>query len=151
MNRLTALSLLALIGMGCGGSGPKGPDLVPVRGVVRVNGQPAVGARVTFSPNDPKINPAGGVAGPDGSYELRYGSKSGAPKGDYKVTVNYLTLPDGKSYQPKEGELDVDQLRIQGKVIEALPPKYSDPTKTELTYAVRDGGSSSADFELNRN
>lgn len=145
----SAAALMMLVLSGCGAE-VKGPEVVPVRGTVKVGEAPVAGARVTFMPTAPKVNPAGGVTDAGGHYQIFYGSRPGLPVGDYKVTVSQLVTADGKPFEAKEGELDAGQLKMQGKVKEGLPPKYSDPGKTELTFKVEAGGSKAADFTLQK-
>lgn len=145
--RAASAVLIAAFVSGCAGE-VKGPEVVPVRGTVKRGDAPVAGARVTFMPTAPKVNPAGGVTDANGGYQIFYGSRAGLPVGDYKVTISQLVTPDGKPFEAKEGELDAGQLKMQGKVKEGLPPKYSDPSKTELTFKVEAGGTKSADFNL---
>jgi hypothetical protein len=142
-------ALMMLVLSGCGAE-VKGPEVVPVRGTVKVGDAPVTGARVTFTPTAPKVNPAGGVTDASGNYQMFYGSRAGLPVGDYKVTISQLVTADGKPFEAKEGGLDAGQLKMQGKVKEGLPPKYSDPGKTELTFKVEAGGSKAADFTLQK-
>jgi hypothetical protein len=77
------------------GCGKRGPVLYPVKGVVLINGQPAVDVNVMFTPVIPPeagatpLSPAG-VTGEDGSFRLMsFKPGDGAPAGDYRVTVIY--------------------------------------------------------------
>lgn len=145
----TTAALIAIVVSGCS-SEVKGPEVVPVRGTVKRGDAPVTGARVTFVPTAPKVNPAGGVTNASGGYQMFYGSREGLPVGDYKVTISQLVTPDGKPFEAKEGELDAGQLKMQGKIKEGLPPKYSDPGKTELKFKVEPGGTKAADFVLEK-
>ena len=88
---LAAGALVALVS-GCGGDGPR---LYPVKGVVRINGEPAKDVNVVFTPVAPPegldapLSPAA-VTGKDGSFRLMsFKPGDGAPAGDYLVTVIY--------------------------------------------------------------
>lgn len=103
-----ALGLLA----GCGGDKkqPDFPDLNPVKGVVKRNGQPVKGGAVQFRPDPDKpdflIN---SEVGADGTFTLstvrttdsKGERKTGAPAGTYKVT---FTPPLGD--QTAEGHIN---------------------------------------------
>jgi hypothetical protein len=90
---LLAAGALVALAAGCGGR--KGPRLYPVKGVVHINGEPAKGVNVMFTPIAP---PQGGadplspvaVTGEDGSFRLMsFKPGDGAPAGDYQVTIIY--------------------------------------------------------------
>lgn len=149
MKSICVTTLVTSVLIGCG-SEVKGPDVVPLSGTVKVDGQPVAGARISFIPSDPKTNAVSGLTKEDGQYEVYYGSRSGAPAGDYKVAISYLTLPDGSPYKASPGGLDVDQMKMQGKVVESLPPKVSDPTQTELKLTVPKEGKKDANFDVSK-
>jgi hypothetical protein len=90
-----ALPALALLAAACGG--PDGPKPYPVKGVVKVNGEPAAGAMVAFyatTPFDKTIIPTA-VTEEDGSFTLTtYAPKDGAPAAEYEVAV---TWPESRS------------------------------------------------------
>jgi hypothetical protein len=98
----TALVALALLAAACGG--PDGPRPYPVRGVLRVNGEPAGGALVAFyctTPFGKTIVPSA-VTDEDGSFNLTtYKPRDGAPAGDYEVTV---TWPESRHGWRVEGD-----------------------------------------------
>lgn len=92
---------------GCGPSGPKLPDLVPVSGTVTYDGKPLDNATVTFSPME------GGQAGfgasgftdSSGKYTLETAAgdgktKLGAVPGKYGVTISRMVKPDGSVWKP---------------------------------------------------
>lgn len=137
--------MLAVSGLAvsvCGCSGETGPQLVPVSGVVTVDGQPYARAGVSFRPDDAKGNkfaqyiPAG-YTNESGRYELTTTARKGAPAGWYKVVVVPPSAPPG-------GEMP--------KL--TAPPfhkKYADPTLTDLSVEVKSGATSgSYDFKLSK-
>ena len=88
---LLAAGALVMLAAGCG---KKGPVLYPVKGVVRINGEPAKDVNVMFTPVGPlegvtePLSPAG-VTGEDGSFRLMsFKPGDGAPAGEYRVTVS---------------------------------------------------------------
>lgn len=86
--------LFAVAASGCGDSSRL--KIYPVRGEVKVAGQPAVGARVFFHPvenlGDPKGLRPVAIVEPDGSFQLTtYLTNDGAPAGDYAVTITWPT------------------------------------------------------------
>jgi hypothetical protein len=71
----------------CGGGGP---TLYPVEGKILLKGQPLAGATVTFWPaqgDQVKITPSTGNTDEEGKFTLETGTRTGAPAGDYVVTV----------------------------------------------------------------
>jgi len=82
---VVAASTAALL-IGCGGSGPK---LVPVTGVVTLNGKPLEGAAVSFHP-DPSNKeglPGEDITGPQGNYKITTNGRSGVVPGKYHIVV----------------------------------------------------------------
>jgi hypothetical protein len=122
---------------------------------VYLDGQPLEGASVNFVSTSGKFA-AFGRTGKDGHYELA----QGAVVGENKVHITKLE-GEGVQLNPEEG-MDEGQLEAMaiantdgdsGTPISAvpkplIPPHYSDPEKSELTYNVPAGGSSAATFRL---
>ena len=81
--RMSAL-LVAALAAGCGGdSGP-----VPVRGVVKLDGQPVAGAAVTFVAQTPGGRDAYGSTNENGEFRLTTTKPDdGALPGKYKVVI----------------------------------------------------------------
>lgn len=85
---------------GCGAGDRK--RVYPVSGAVFVHGQPAIGARVFFSPAENPTNPRAlrpfAVVDEDGSFRLTtYTTYDGAPTGEYVVIVTWSEQPAGAS------------------------------------------------------
>ncbi|MBO0697846.1 MAG: carboxypeptidase regulatory-like domain-containing protein [Zavarzinella sp.] len=115
---------------GCGGSTGR------VSGVVTLDGQPLEGATVSFSPvSAGEVGGSTGKTDAKGRYTLRtvLGDSPGAAVGKHKVTISLY----------RENPNNPDQA---GK--ELVPPRYSDPARTELTFDVPAGGTDKANFEL---
>jgi hypothetical protein len=91
--------------VGCGGGG--GPTTYPVTGKITIKGQPAKDILITFSPVDPKGEPAIGLVSADGTYTLKSGihAKPGALPGKYKVVIAADTskLDMSKAYTGASG------------------------------------------------
>jgi hypothetical protein len=138
------LLLLAAL-TGCGD--PNQPKLVPVKGVVTLDGQPLSGAVVTFMPG--ATTPAGGGSGrtgKDGSYKLTFlRGGTGVPSGEYKVVISKLVLPDGK-----EVPANTTKSPLELQATETLPPRYSMPDQSTLGVNVLEAGGT-FDFPLQKN
>lgn len=112
---------------GCS-SGESIPKLVPVQGIVKIDGQPGANLMVSFAPEGQEdVGVSTGMTDEQGSYELRYkGAHSGAPLGRYRVRIQHSD----------PAEVSEDEL---------LPERYND--ETELTVEVT-AEEKSYDFEL---
>ncbi len=138
----------------CSGCGVKksGPnvDLVPVSGVVTLDGKPLANADIVFyleGDRSQGYHGSGGKTDAQGKYTLTSIAGSGAAAGNYKVAVSRITDPQGKPVVLQEG-IDMEQLRMQGQAKESLPEKYSDSEKTELKATVEKGKADGYDFPL---
>jgi len=137
--------LLGSVALGCGGAKKDAPKTVPVSGTVTVDGQPIGGATVTFLPTSTDRHGATGTTDATGRYTLFVGDNRGAMPGNYKVTIQYFVKKDGTPFIVTP---ETDMETVQGEIKPALPAKYSDPEKTELTTTVPDKGTDKADFKL---
>lgn len=132
---LPTFALLSLLALGCGG---KRSAMVPFAGQVFVQGQPAVGAAVTFYPLMPtkqrQIPTA--VVGPDGSFRLTtISAYDGAPPGDYAVCV---TWSDSRR---EDGETLIGPDRLR--------QRYAYPAYSTLRATVQPAKGPPARFDLN--
>lgn len=114
--------LLLVVSMGC--SSQSGPELIPVKGKVTLNGKAATEGSVMFSDMATgMIKPLAGIES-DGSYSIMHNRQPGAPAGEYRVTV-YVTEtakgPDGQ---------------FQGLPKTLSNSKFSDPKRTPLKVEV---------------
>lgn len=138
--RLIAIAGIALVA-GCGGQ-DAGPPLVPVSGIVTVDGEPFPHANVSFRPDTDRGNEFGdylpaGVADENGRYELVTTARPGAPEGWYKVVVIAPTPPPGAE-APKVGPPPFN-------------PKYSNPDQTDLEVEVKkDAPAGAYDLKLSK-
>jgi hypothetical protein len=140
-----AAALLAPM-LGCGEDGPK---LVPVTGVVTLNGKPLAEAEVSFvpDPTNKDVTPGGDKTGPEGNYKAMYQGRSGLAPGKYKVLVSKKAgLPAGMELPP-EIKMDRVQQEMMGIRKETLPAKYSEATKSEFSADVSETGGT-FDFDV---
>lgn len=139
----------SIIGSGCGAPAPAFPEPVPVSGTITMEGKPLEHAIVYFVPNAAELGPgATGVTGTDGKYTLSTSTgpdaKPGAAPGEYRVAVSSLIGPTGEivAIQPNQPPADAGAL-------ESLPPRFSDPSQSELKANVGPTGGS-FDFQVSR-
>ena len=130
--------LLLATALGCGG----GRKVAPVSGKVTMNGQPLVGAMISFQPDVDSYEDAPGSTGKTndkGEYALMTSTgESGARVGKHKVLINlWSTKPGGKDAPTERGGPPLE---------DKVPRRYNDAT--ELTFTVPSSGSSKADFDL---
>jgi hypothetical protein len=132
----------SLLSAGLAGCGDGKIARYPVKGTIRVDGQPAAGALVIFCPSDgpPEMmneRPYGRTDA-QGVYELRtFEPGDGAPAGAYKVMVRWLG----------GGEQDRGNDRSAGGG-DRLRGRYTNPDQSGLTYTVIEGENEVPPFEL---
>lgn len=113
-------------------------DVVPVKGLVLLNGKPAAGVAVTFVPDGETVGQeCTGGTDDAGNFTLKpiRGKGEGAPPGDYKVVLNRWVKPDGTVVPFNSPEPPANLLAV-----ESLPPKYSVAASSELKAKVPDEG-----------
>ena len=135
------VAALVLVGVGCGGADKP----VPVRGTVTLDGAPVDGAVVLFIPSGTGRE-ANGHTGADGSFQLTTrNTHDGALRGEYKVVVQYsegIEAPSGGNVKDVMEGFEKAQKEKKAKKAPryVIPPRYSDPAKTELRQAVPTDG-----------
>jgi hypothetical protein len=78
--------------MGCSEKGQQGPALVPVSGVVKMNGKPlTTGGSVSYRDSTGLVQPGGSIEA-DGTYKVFLDKREGAPPGRYRVLV-FASVP----------------------------------------------------------
>lgn len=137
---LVALILFPLLA-GCGG----GPRPVKVSGTVTLDGQPVEGATVQFVPAGGTGRPAVGLTRADGGFELTtHENNDGALPGDYKVVVTYNPpVETGPAQSTEQGMQQAMKQQAKAKRQKpkyAIPPTYSDSTKTPVQQKVPTDG-----------
>ena len=145
--RLWFLSL-ALLVAGCG-SEEDGPELAPVNGVVKYQGQPLKGATVTFAPKDTAAGGrfvAIGSTNENGQYELKIGARTGAKDGAHFVAIS-APNPDSPIVQdPRQARMP--QTPEVMREASLIPLPYSDMVKSGLSAEVKLGETNVFDFNL---
>lgn len=116
----TFVTILAatLLPAGCGPG-----NSASVSGTVTLDDKPLDRGTVTFHP-EPDGPLAYGQIGPDGTYTLQVGAKTGLMPGRYAVTVVATTTPDANS-------------GAFGKLL--TPTKYGNAKETNLRFEVKPG------------
>jgi hypothetical protein len=130
-----AVGAALLVSAGCG----SGPTLVPVTGVVTLNGEPLEGAELTFIPDqtNDEMTPGGDSTGPEGNYKAMYNYRSGLAPGKYTVLISKkANSGEGVEDAPPEIMGDPYMAAMAGYAVEVLPEKYSDPLKSDFTIEV---------------
>jgi hypothetical protein len=153
-------ALLAMMVLGPGCSGPLADEdrprlidpaaLVPVKGVITVNGQPLSKLVITFLPRTGA--PAVGETNKEGKYQLATATRPGILPGDYTVAISYLVSADGEP-QGLGPRSAIAQPRGMLTAKEALPAEYADLGRSTLKRTVNPQGGSfdfdvKADLEL---
>ena len=128
MRRAWCLIAAAALAAGCGSGA-----VLPVSGIVTMDGAPMDGATVMFYPEEKAGGMAGtATTGTDGKFVI-VGLKGqrGLVPGKYKVTVTKMKIvPEG----------EVVGAITDADVRDDLPPHYSDPSQTKLSYRVTGDG-----------
>jgi hypothetical protein len=122
--------------LGCGNSNGQ----FPVTGKVLLNGQPAVGATVTFLRKDANRqheSPVQGVVQDDGSFTLAGPGGPGALPGEYVVLVEW-----------KEGAGKAKGRAPALSAPDRLKGRYLDPYKPLLTAKIEPTANNLSPFEL---
>jgi hypothetical protein len=130
------IAAFAAASAGCGSSGRH-----PVSGKVLCNGQPAVGASVTFVRKGADAGPdheaAQGIVQDDGTFTLSGPGGKGAPPGEYIVLVEW-----------KEGAGKLKGRSPSLNAPDRLKKRYLDPNKPLLTATVDTKANQLPPFEL---
>ena len=113
---LAAIAVASIVTLvGC--SGEDGPEILPVTGVVTLDGQPLPDAKVLFQPRGGRGSVA--TTGPDGKYELLYKTGvHGAIPGKHRVFIS--TASEGG-----EGVEGGDGAEASEPTPETLPGRYN--------------------------
>ena len=142
------LGLVSAVALcGCFGGAPPKPKTVPVSGSVSYNGQPVVGATVTFLCDDAP-RPARGVTDKDGKFQLStFEINEGAVIGEHKITVvkddpaKSAAAPVGPAAGADPSQLTQQYTKAMadpsfGKPASLLPVKYATLQDTTLHETV---------------
>ena len=149
-----ALVSLIIVVAGCGDGVPT-YDLVPVTGIVKLNGTPLADADVQFvyegGNAPPQYAGSTGKTDPNGKYELVTNAQKGCVEGKFKVVISKWTDAQGNTVinDPEKG-MDLEQMKMQGQAVQFIPPAYSSLEQTKLTADVSAGKADGYDFELTK-
>jgi predicted small lipoprotein YifL len=147
-------SACLLVLAGITGCGSRNPATVPVSGVVTYQGEPVVGAQVSFMAEG-AARAAFGETDSQGRFQLStYGTNDGAVVGSHTVTVS--KAPDesigGAGMSPDDPDggyaAAMAQASQQTTPKGALPEKYGNPNQSGLTAEVTQAGPNEFPFEL---
>ena len=148
---LAAASVL-VVAAGCGGGVglPEG-ETGTVSGKITFDGKPIpAGSLVTFA-NEKHGFIATGTVAADGTYSLQMRGGPDILAGAYRVAVTPPT-----SAQPEMSQAEYDKMMTEGgkppepKKVSEIPKKYQAPEGSGLTYEVKAGENTGADFELTK-
>ncbi|MDP1796246.1 MAG: carboxypeptidase-like regulatory domain-containing protein [Planctomycetaceae bacterium] len=135
--------------LGCSGRLADAPKTVPVSGIVTVDGSPVANATVTLIPQGQgkEQHGASGTTDEKGKFRLFTANNPGAMPGSYAVTIQYYVKKDGSTFVMKP---DTDMETMSAEIKPALPPKFANPSQTELKLDVPEKGTDKADFALEK-
>jgi len=139
--RLVRFSAVAAIVICCGCHGSTGPEIVAASGVVYLQREPLVGARVIFNPASGR--PAQGITDREGRFQLstlRPGD--GAVLGTHQVAV--IAARSGVEQMPGPGGAPAEATIPAG----GLPKRYSNPQTSGLEFEVQAGAKNDFRLEL---
>jgi hypothetical protein len=151
MRIITAAGLvLALGAAGCGA-----PKVVPVSGVVKLNGKPYKNAVVSFQPVGDKDNPnpgrgSVGVTDENGQFALTHdGAGSGALVGKHRVRIFTqlgADIPDTEGDPAAADAATKARGKKKPSLTELIPPEWNEHSDKE--FAVPAAGTSEANFDI---
>lgn len=156
LNRLTRRQslwtvVLAVIS-GCSGSdvdeaadGPDFSNLVPVSGVITLNGAPLPGAVVTFLPA--QWSPGVGETNEKGEYSVSSSGRPGLSPGEYKVAISLLLSAEGEP-QGLGPRSSLAQPPGMLTAKEMLPREYADLGTSKQTATITAKGGTDFDFDV---
>ena len=127
--------------VGCG-SGPN-PEILPVSGVVTIDGKPLPNAEVRFVPMTEDLDGnfiASGITGKKGEFSLRLPGKEdvGCVVGLSKVTIDDQPLPDKVHAAYGSGNQALVKRYDASLKNRPIPTKYKLLRSTPLSYEVSD-------------
>lgn len=135
------------------GCGPSGPKLVPVEGIVTLDGEPLAFKSLLFLPADGTDgNGAGGFTDGQGKFSLIgvvFGATSdfrGCPPGRYRVVVSESTIPlseadfqsSRRNANGREPEAAIGPMKPATK--SEIPSRYTSAQSTPLVLEVPESG-----------
>ena len=124
------------VAIGFFGCGRDTFPLVPVHGIVTLDGQPVEGARISFIPE--RAFTAGGITDVGGRFTLMCQGRRGCPPGRSQVLVSkqMLSLPEGVAADDRAA---IEALPEGPQYIAVVPSQYGDPRRSEINVDVQRG------------
>lgn len=135
---MCAIAVAALLVPGCS---TKPPPIVPVSGVVRINGVPLAGAEVTFLPTTKGLDgnyAATAVTDEQGRYELKTNGQTGACATECVVVVAEGPMPDEARSQKREAQ-EIAARYLAGLKNRPIPAQYGTAAQSPLRVTVKAG------------
>jgi hypothetical protein len=130
------LALFVVIVTGCGTDGFTSFSDHPVKGrILLPDGKPLGSGRVVFVSSATALS-YGGSIGSNGDFELKQGSRVGAPEGEYRVRIEIdeTRLPKRRGNSPRL----------------PFPAKFLDEDASRLAAKVQASGDNTFEFKLTR-
>jgi hypothetical protein len=153
MKRCCFLLIVVTAVYGCGSADLSSPvPVYPVRGTVTYQGEPVVGADVTFI-NAESDYSAFGRTNDAGEYQLTsFSANDGAAEGRYAVTIAKIVAPttstvadvESEAYQPPGFNESTDPVPTKSSV----PAKYQSQETSGLIAVVNAKDSNQINFDL---
>jgi uncharacterized protein YfaS (alpha-2-macroglobulin family) len=151
---VAAVTLVVILGC----SSSDAPKTFPVTGSVAFNGQPVVGAAVSFIPEKENAKMATGVTDKDGKFQLSTNAiNDGAVAGPHKIIVVKSEGGGGAAKVEKwDPNVDIskkyvemkDANKLSGDVKLVLPAKYASLDSTPLQETVKADGQNNFILQL---
>ncbi len=141
---LLSLLALSLFCAGCGNNN----GLMPVAGVITLEGNPLPGAVVCFQPIEGG-RPSIGTTDENGSYELTYiETGDGALLGSHQVTVTALAKNKSTPPLDEKATMLAELTGKSSKINWLAPKRYSNLKNSGLSFVVKQGEKNVANFDL---
>lgn len=139
MLRACSFLLLAAV-VGCAQSGPPGPALFSVSGILTIGDKPTADVAVQLMPMDVNsgARPASGITGSDGRFTVSTNGKLGAAKGKYKVVLGSVSLEPMSHEDYKKISGDGVKTKGMPKAKTPFPEAWSRPNSSPLEHEVVD-------------
>jgi hypothetical protein len=137
---LASTTAMVLVVVGCG----DGPTLVPVSGVVTLDGKPLEGATLSFipAPGNAISTPGSDATGPTGNFKMSFNGRAGLAPGKYSVLVSKAeeVSNPSKKVPPEFAKASFEKM-LMGATKETIPAQ-------KLTREVEVPPEGVTDFDL---
>lgn len=131
------LLLTSVAGLvGCSGAPQPPPlELTPVRGVVKLDGEPLPFADIAFEPSDMGTNSenvATGISDEKGQFSLTTKGSAGAVPGKFRVFIRESSVPDNVF-----GDRDKEKEHFESRKNRPIPKKFSSRNTSDVVIEVK--------------